>query len=114
MLLQPRLTIANSFWQRFKGLMFSKPLPLAQGLLIPRCSSVHSLFMRFPLDVVYLDPQGAVVKLVPNLKPWRLSWGGNAASQTLEMTAGGIVQCGLALGDRLTLVPEGETHHVDR
>lgn len=109
---QPRLSIARSFWQRFKGLMLSKPLPLAQGLLIPRCASVHTLFMRYPLDVVYLDAQGAVVKLVPALNPWRLSWGGTAATQTLEMTAGGIAHCGLALGDCLALPSRLEEHHA--
>lgn len=110
---QPGLTTARSFWQRFIGLMGSQPLPLAQGLLIPRCASVHTLFMRYPLDVVYLDQGGAVVKLVPGLPPWRLSWGGRAARQTLEMAAGGIAHCGLALGDCLAL-PATEVRHASR
>ncbi len=110
----PRLRIASSFWQRFKGLMLSRPLPLAQGLLIPRCASVHTLWMRYPLDVVYLDARGSVVKLVPALKPWRLNWGGRAATHTLEMTAGGIAHCGLALGDCLALPSSLDEHHAKR
>jgi uncharacterized membrane protein (UPF0127 family) len=103
MLHQPSLTTARGFWQRFIGLMGSQPLPAAQGLLIPNCASVHTLFMRYPLDVVYLDQQGTVVKLVSGLLPWRMSWGGRTAAQTLEMTAGGIAHCGLQLGDCLAL-----------
>lgn len=109
----PRLRVARSFWQRFKGLMLSPPLPSAQGLLIPRCASVHTLFMRYPLDVVYLDARGTVVKLVPTLQPWRLSWGGRSATQTLEMTAGGIGHCGIALGDRLALPFALEEPHAN-
>lgn len=109
---QPTLTLADSFWKRFIGLMCSKPLPMAQGLLIPRCASVHTLFMRFPLDVVYLDKRGAVVKLVPALNPWRLSWGGRGATQTLEMTAGGIAHCGMQLGDCLALPFASKEQHA--
>jgi uncharacterized membrane protein (UPF0127 family) len=109
---QPQLTVARSFWRRFMGLMLSKPLPVAQGLLIPRCASVHTLFMRYTLDVAYLNKRGAVVKLVPGLQPWRLSWGGRAATQTLEMTAGGIAHCGLALGDAIALPFGPEEHHA--
>lgn len=109
---QPQMRIARGFWQRFKGLMLTKPLPEMQGLLIPHCASVHTLFMRYPLDVVYLDRRGAVVKLVPSLHPWRLSWGGHAASQTLEMTVGSIARCGLALGDCLALPLAAEVDHA--
>jgi uncharacterized membrane protein (UPF0127 family) len=92
--------------------MWSAPLPVAQGLLIPRCASVHTLFMRYPLDVIYLDKRGAVVKLVHALNPWRLSWGGGAASQTLEMTAGGIAHCGIQLGDCLALPFTTKEHYA--
>ena len=110
----PCISVASGFWQRLKGLMWSRPLPLAQGLWIPRCASVHTLWMRYPLDVVYLDACGAVVKLVPGLKPWRTSWGGSAATQTLEMAAGGIAHCGIALGDRLRLPSKPEQQHANR
>jgi uncharacterized membrane protein (UPF0127 family) len=109
---QPNIAVARSFWQRFKGLMWSNPLPVAQGLLIPRCASVHTLFMRYPLDVIYLDKRGAVVKLVHELNPWRLSWGGGAAAQTLEMTAGGIAHCGIHLGDCLVLPFAPKEHYA--
>jgi uncharacterized membrane protein (UPF0127 family) len=106
------IRVASGFWQRFKGLMLSPPLPTAQALLIPHCASVHTLLMRFTLDVVYLDARGTVVKLVPALHPWRLSWGGRSATQTLEMTAGGIGHCGIALGDRLALPFALKEHHA--
>ena len=109
---QPAIRLARSFWQRFKGLMFSARLLAGQALLIPRCSSVHTLFMRYPLDLVYLDRNGQVVKLVHGLRPWRVSWGGQTAAHTVEMAAGGITYCGLALGSRLTLPMELEEAHA--
>lgn len=94
----PQVLVAQGFWQRLRGLMLTPSLPDHQALLIPRCASVHTLGMRFALDLVYLDRQGTVIKLVPGLKPWRLSWGGPTARHTLEMSAGGIARYGIRLG----------------
>lgn len=101
----PTLVVASGFWQRFKGLMGSKPQPIGQALLIPRCRSVHTCFMRYPLDIVYLNQSGTVVKLVHRLKPWRLSWGGAQAAQVLEMTAGGVERHAIQIGDSFALLP---------
>ena len=77
------LRVARTFLARFRGLMLSAPLGPAEGMLITRCTSVHSAFMRYPIDVVYLDRDGIVVRCVPHLKPWRTSHGafGAAPSQ---------------------------------
>lgn len=95
----PRLRVADGFWSRFKGLMFSAPLLPEQALLITHCASVHTCFMRYALDVVYLDRDGVAVKLVAGLKPWRMSWGGAKAVQALELAAGGIARHAIRVGD---------------
>ena len=95
------LRIAGTFLARFRGLMLSAPFGPAEGMLITRCASVHSAFMRYPIDVVYLDRDGVVVRCVPNLKPWRASYGPLGAAHVLELAAGSIVAFGIAPGARL-------------
>jgi hypothetical protein len=66
---------------------------------------VHTAFMRFPIDVLYLDKSGRVVKCVPDLKPWRGSFGksrhSTGAAHCLEMTAGSIARLQIQTGDQL-------------
>lgn len=91
--------LANNVLTRFCGLMLRSALRSHQGLLLTPCSSVHSAFMRYPIDVVYLDRDGLVTKCVRNLRPWRGSFG--RAVHTLELAAGAIDALGIAQGDRL-------------
>jgi uncharacterized membrane protein (UPF0127 family) len=58
------------------------------GLLLKRSSSIHSFFMRFRFDAIFLDGDGRVVKVVPAMKPWRIAFGGRGAKDTLELPAG--------------------------
>jgi uncharacterized protein len=94
---------ANTWWSRFVGLMGRRGLPEATGLLIEPCSSVHTSFMRFPIDVVYLDHERRVVKVVDRLKPWRVSMGGRRARYTLELTGGEAERLGIVPGTDLRL-----------
>ena len=102
--------LANSFLSRLNGLMFRKPLASDRGLLITRCPSVHTAFMRAAIDVVYLNKAGFVTRCVAHLKPWRasVSTGKDAqakpipkAAHTLELAAGSIQQLNIQPGDRL-------------
>lgn len=95
----PSTSIADSMWTRFRGLMLRGPLAEGEALLIRPCSSVHMFFMRFPLDIVFFDKEGAVVKVVSNLKPWRMALGGKGAWSALELAAGSAA--GISIGDRL-------------
>ena len=98
------IIIADSFLMRFAGLMFQQKLPPATGLLLAPCNSVHMCFMRFAIDVVYLDKEYKIIKVVKNLKPWiGLSMCGKAWA-VLEMTAGEAERCGCDVGRKL--VPE--------
>ena len=62
---------AASFGTRFKGLMGEKELPKGEGLLLENCGSIHCCFMKFPIDVVYLDRDRRVVGK-ETVKPWRV------------------------------------------
>lgn len=82
------LEIAETFWKRAIGLAGRQGLDIGQGLLIPSCGAIHTFFMRFPIDVIFLDHGNRVVKVINGLKPWRLAWGGRNAYSTLEVRSG--------------------------
>jgi uncharacterized membrane protein (UPF0127 family) len=103
MTVRPCIILAEGFWQRFKGLMLSDPLTDDYAFLIRQCSSVHTFFMRYPLDLAYLGGNEKIVKLVRNMPPWRVSWGGVGARHTLEMSVGGIERFGLRVGETVVL-----------
>lgn len=63
--------VADSFGTRLKGLMFKKNLPEKSGLLIRNCSSIHTCFMRFPIDVLYLDKDYELLH-AETVPPWRV------------------------------------------
>jgi uncharacterized membrane protein (UPF0127 family) len=65
--------LADGVWSRFWGLMGRRALPNDAGLLLKPTSSIHTAFMRFPIDIVFLDRSLQVVKVVPEMKPFRVS-----------------------------------------
>jgi uncharacterized membrane protein (UPF0127 family) len=80
-----------------------------RGLLITPCAGVHTLAMRFPLDLVFLDRGGTVVRTAAAVPPGRLAvWGGRGACQTLEVQAGWLDLAPLR-GRTLRWVPRGNT-----
>ena len=72
---------------RVVGLMFGKA-PKGDGLLLEPCNSIHTFFMRYSLDVVFLNRSNEVVKVIRNLRPWRITWIYLKARKTLELPAG--------------------------
>ena len=82
------LEIASTFWQRFKGLQLRRPLPVDTGLLITPCSSLHTCFMRFSIDVVMLDEQLNVLGVRKNVKPWRMVLCAKQTTSVIEVTHG--------------------------
>ena len=97
----PALTIkiADGFWSRLRGLMLTNRLPENEGLLLVGCSSVHTCFMRYAIDLVYLDRQGRVVRLDPGIRPWRASVGGKHAAHVLELAVGSVTRLRICEGD---------------
>ncbi|QDU98845.1 DUF192 domain-containing protein [Lignipirellula cremea] len=86
--LVPRLQLATTFWQRFRGLQFRQALAADEGLLIIPCSSLHTHWMRFAIDVVMLDQGDNVLKLHENLRPWRILTAAPGTHSVLEVTTG--------------------------
>ncbi|MHB8572680.1 MAG: DUF192 domain-containing protein [Candidatus Dormibacteria bacterium] len=85
------------------GLMFRRSLAEGHGIILEPCSSVHMFFMRFPLDLVFLDRERRVKRLVENLRPWRVSPIVLGARAVVEVPAGTIARTGITAGEMLTL-----------
>ena len=92
--------IADGFFTRVRGLLGRKRLLRGEGLLIKRTWSVRTWFMRFPVDVVFLDRQLQIVKLRTHMRPWRAA-STSGAHSVLELCAGECERLGLEVGDRL-------------
>jgi hypothetical protein len=92
--------IADTPLARMRGLLAHHQLPSGEGLLLQPAGSIHTAFMRFPIDVVFLDAEYEVIKLVAELPPWRTARA-SGAKAVLELTAGEIARRRLAVGHRL-------------
>ena len=80
--------VAETFRERARGLIGSAPPASGEGLLITRCNAIHTFFMSFPIDATFLDRDGKVVRVVRNIRPWRLLvWGGFRSRMVLETAA---------------------------
>jgi uncharacterized membrane protein (UPF0127 family) len=95
-----RCEIADGVFTRLRGLLGRDALPLGHGLLIRPTWSVHTAFMRFAIDVVFLDEELTVLKIARRLRPWRASARFRAHS-VLELPAGECDRVGIVVGDRL-------------
>jgi uncharacterized membrane protein (UPF0127 family) len=108
-LIAGRARLCDSLWSRFRGLMLRPNLPEGEAIVLSPCGSVHMALMRFAIDVLYLDRSGRAVKLVRNLKPYRISLGGRHAHAALELPAGTLDRLGVAAGDPILLEDEAGT-----
>ena len=99
-ILVERVAWADTPGERLRGLLGRAPLAPGEGLLIAPCASIHTCFMAYAIDAVYLDRDWRIIKIVPALAPWRLS-GAIGARMTLELAAYGARALGLERGQRL-------------
>jgi uncharacterized membrane protein (UPF0127 family) len=104
-----RATIADGPLLRFRGLMLRRGLPSTDGMLLVPSPSVHTAFMRFALDLLFLDADLEVMKAVDQLRPWRVAgkWG---ARSVLELAAGERARRGVEVGDRLAILDDPFDH----
>ena len=104
-----RLEIGESFWARFRGLMGRASLPEGAGLWLPGSPSIHMLFMRFPIDCVFLghpdaDGRRPVVGLRRALRPWTgVVWWVRGGQGVVELPVGAIERSATETGDLVSL-----------
>ena len=107
--LAARLETADGLWAKFLGLMGRRSLPDGGGLWLPASNGIHMMFMRFPIDAVFVgrsDPNGrhAVVSVHRSLRPWLgLVPLVRNAHGVLELPAGTVEATGTSVGDLVSL-----------
>jgi uncharacterized membrane protein (UPF0127 family) len=99
------LAVAETHWSRLRGLLGASEDDFRNGcgLWIRPCRGVHTLAMRFPIDVVYLDRAGTVVHMERDLRPWRFAPLRMQAASVLELPCQTVSSTGTALGDRIEI-----------
>jgi uncharacterized protein len=95
-----RCQLADSAWTRLRGLIGRARLQPGDGLMLRPASAIHTSFMRFPIDAVFLDDELRVLRVREGLRPWRAA-GAPGAKAVLELAAGQAARNGLAPGARL-------------
>jgi uncharacterized membrane protein (UPF0127 family) len=97
-----RCVLADTPLARLKGLLGRPGLGRDEGLLLTPAPAIHTVFMRFPIDAVFLDRDRRVVGIAPRLRPWR--WARRSrARAVLELSAGESERRGLRIGERLSV-----------
>jgi len=104
-LLLENLEVASSFWSRSKGLLGRKSLPPTQGLWILRCNSIHTFFMNFAIDLVFLDKKMVVRKTLKGVRPNRLVLPVWRASSVIELSDGFLEKSPIRVGEKLHVDP---------
>jgi hypothetical protein len=91
--------------QKLVGLLGTKTFPPYDGLFFEGVSCIHTFFMNYPIDVLFLDGQNVVCGKAERVKPYRMVWGPSRCRSVVEMRPGGIADAGIKAGD--TIYPEG-------
>ena len=82
------ILIAETLVDRLIGLMFREKLVGSDGLLLNPCRSIHTFFMRYNLDIVFISSNNKVIKIIRDIKPWRMTWIYFRENKTLELPSG--------------------------
>lgn len=96
--------LADTGKTRRRGLLGRERLEDNAALMIVPCAAVHTAFMRFPIDLVFIDGDGCAVRTASRVQPWRISLALRARA-VIELPAGRLDACKVEIGDRLYLAP---------
>jgi uncharacterized membrane protein (UPF0127 family) len=106
--------VADSFRARLLGLHAYRELLFGDGVWLRPCNSVQTMGMRWPIDVIFLDVGGRVVRVVEHLDPGHVIWWVSGARSTLELPAGVIDSSETQMGDRIELIRDEGARGRDR
>ncbi|MFQ5576072.1 MAG: DUF192 domain-containing protein [Anaerolineae bacterium] len=98
--------VADTFFTRLKGLLGSNPLKVGEGLLLKNEKSIHTFFMTFPIDVVYIDRALKIIRLDLNMPPHKIGPHVSQSAYILELPVGVIRESNSAVGDQLWFAVE--------
>ena len=104
--LAERVEVAVTRRDRRKGLLGRTGLDASSALILAPCAAIHTMFMRFDIDAVFVDDDGRAVKVVRELSPWRIALDPTAHA-VVELPAGSLREREVNIGDRLYLLEPG-------
>ncbi|MGE4132053.1 MAG: DUF192 domain-containing protein [Bdellovibrionales bacterium] len=104
-LLVPELEVAKSLFSIAKGLLGRRELASDRGLWIWSGGSIHTFFMQFAIDLVFLDEQMVVTKIYQSVPPWRILPPARKAVSVVELAGGFLEKCPIQVGDELYVDP---------
>ncbi|MFW5962500.1 MAG: DUF192 domain-containing protein [bacterium] len=91
-LIVQNVKVANTFYSRLCGLMFQKELPIGEALLIKKCNSIHTFFMFFCIDVIFINKNNRVIAIYENLKPFKVILPIKNAVAVIELPANTVCE----------------------
>lgn len=97
-----KIRVTDGLWIRLRGWMFQESMEPFDGLYIPWSKSVHNFFVQFPIDVVFINGENQIVKILRNFRPWQISGIYLRARHVIELPAG-TVDSSISEGDYLKL-----------
>lgn len=103
-MLAERVEVMTSLWERGRGLLGRAQLEPRAGILLDPCNGIHMFFMRFAIDAVFLDRDNRVIRIVEDLRPWRIVPFVFRARRVLELGAGAARASGIQPGELLSFV----------
>ena len=101
-LIVPKAALASTFVKKLKGLLMTDGIGEEEGLIIENCNSIHSFFMRYTFDAVFISKGFKVVDMVKYFRPYRVSRIVKDGFYVLELKQGTIDKCGVKIGDILS------------
>ena len=99
-----RCTVADSFLTRLRGLLGRRELPAGEGLVLQDSGSIHMFFMRFAIDVAFVNADGRILHACHTIRPWRVSRPVFGSKAAIELPAGTLRKLGIDRGAVLKLV----------
>jgi uncharacterized membrane protein (UPF0127 family) len=103
--LAAELVTADSMWSRMKGLLGTSKIAQDYALWIKPCNSIHTIFMNYPIDIIFVDHKLQICGLEAGLEPWRMVLPKLKAKSVFEMRCGTIANFKLKIGDQLYVDP---------
>lgn len=95
--------IANNFLKRLKGLMFTRELPSNSSMYISPCDQIHTFFMNYNIDVLYVNKENTILAIDENMKPGKIGKKIKGAAAVVELRAGKIKESNIKIGQALQI-----------
>ena len=101
--LAEKAELAGNVWKLLVGLIPYRTLDEGGGMVFPRTGSIHTTFLRFPIDVMFLNRTGRVVGMRSQIRPFRIAWAPRGVYAAVELPVGILESAGCQLGDQVTI-----------